>query len=187
MTFQDAMETLARERTESLVASLRRRFPKAPEAVVEEAVQDTLAEALTPGRQAWFVEGHAEGEEELFRRVYTASWRQVRGALRKVSHQRTSRLPTGFDTAGDDSDASAQAEAAELASWMGHRVDDAAEAFGRARQQTLRRALESFVARGHAVKPLAERYGLPRRYLAEASVWLRRKLTARAEGDDEPS
>ena len=95
--------------------------------------------------------------------------------------QRTERLATDHDLADGHARASEGAEAAALRSWLGHQVAEAADRFGRARQNTLHRALASLVQAGHEVKPLAERYGLPRRYLAQASVWVKRQLADRSD------
>lgn len=171
---------LATARRDALVASLQRRFPRTPAALVEEAVQEALTEAADPTRRGWFEEGlTAGGDDELFRRLYTASWRRLRGTLRTVSHQRTARMDTAFDAPDGGPEASAGAEEAELRAWVDGEVADAADQFGRRRAATLHRALRSLVRAGHAVKPLAERYALPRRYLAEASAWLRRRIEDR--------
>lgn len=182
--YDDAITAFAGEHADALARSLARRFPAMPADRVEECMQDVLLEACTPERNRWFVDGHAAGgDDELRRRLYTAGWRHIRGELRKVGTQRTARLDTDYDVADSAAHTDDRAEAGQLLSWVGHQVHEAAERFGRAREHTLRRALNSLVRSGDPVKPLAERHGLPRRYLAEASVWLRRRLTARA--DDE--
>lgn len=183
-TYLDAIATLAQHRLDGLVSRLARRFPAVPEAEVRECVQDVLVEAVDPDRQRWFVEGHAlGGAEELDRRVFTAGWRRVRGAVRKVSRQRTDRADTGFDAADPSADGAADVDAGQLAGWLRSRVNEAAGQFGNARHDTLHRALTSLVASGHAVKPLAERYALPRRYVAEAASWLKKRLRDRAQED----
>lgn len=180
--YDEALARVATEHAAPLGRWLGGRFPAVPADQVEECVQDVLLEACTPERNRWFVDGHQTGgEEELRRRLYTAGWRRVRGELRKVGTQRTSRLATDFDTPDGRVQAGEGAEAAALRSWLGHQLTEAADRFGRARQRTLQRALESLVQAGHEVKPLAERYGLPRRYLAQASVWLKRQLAARSD------
>lgn len=182
--YDDAITAFASVHTDTLARSLARRFPAMPADRIEECMQDVLLEACTPEQNRWFVEGHATGgDDELRRRLYTAGWRHIRGELRKVGSQRTGRLDTDYEVADGQAQTAERAEAGQLLSWVGHQVHEAAERFGRARQHTLQRALQSLVRSGHQVKPLAERHDLPRRYLAEASVWLRRRLTARA--DDE--
>lgn len=182
--YEQALERLIRERLPALTRAMVRRFPATPEAVIEEAMQDALLDACSLGRQAWFLQGWQDGgDDELYRRLYTAAWRRVRGEARRVGARRTERLDTGYDVVSLDSPADGAASADELAEWMDARVLTAAGRFGRAREQTLRVALLSLVRAGDAVKPLAERYALPRRYLAEASVWLRRRLEERARGE----
>jgi len=177
--YEDALAYIAGEKLPRLRTSLGHRFPKMAEAVVEEVLQDTLAEACDPARDRWFREGlETGGRSELERRIYTAGWRRLRGEHRRVSNKRSARMPTGYDAVGmDQADEGAQMR--ELGSFVGHRIDDAADQFGRARRTTLHRALKSLFRAGHPVKPLAERYSLPRRYLAEASSWLRKQIAGR--------
>jgi hypothetical protein len=165
-----------------LRASLARRFPGVPEALVEEAWQDALADAAADLDDGWFQQGFAHGgEEELSRCLYTSAWRHLRGAIRKVAHRRTARWDTGFEL-GDPYDPRRVASARAALDALRDGVDEAAQRFGRRREGTLRAALSSMLRAGEAVKPLADRYALPRRYLAEASQWLRQRLR---EGDDD--
>lgn len=183
--YQTALNDIVRDRREALRTSLKRRFPSTSDSIVDECFQDTLLEASDPKRWAWFQEGlDADGVPELERRIYVSAWRRIRGELRKVGHKRTGRLVTGFDAVdGAMPSPSDGAEAGQLEDWMASRVEEAAGRFGRARAETLQQALESLVRSGHKVKPLAVRYGLPRRYVAEASLWLRRRLESRARDE----
>ena len=183
--FRAALEGLIASRGARLVRSLGRRFPGVPAPRVEEAAQEVFADACDPERGAWFIEGfNAGGEDELYRRLFTAGWRQLRGDLRRVGERRTDRLVTGFERAGVVQTDPVERE--ELSAWMRSRVQEAARSFGRARHTTLVGALESLISGGRQVKTIAEDRRLPRRYLAEASVWLRRRLQQRASDEDAP-
>lgn len=179
VTYEQALERLARAARGPLQAALARRFQRTPAARLEEAVQEAFVDAWHAERRAWFMQGLADGGEEgLYRCLFTAAWRRARGDVRRVEHQRTEAWD---GEAGEVVEPPDPAEVGELAVWMQGEVGEAALQFGRARRSTLRRALESFVAHGHAVAPLARRYSLPRRYLAEASAHLRRALQRRSE------
>lgn len=182
--YDAALAVIARDRAPVLSRSIAKRFPGTSPDVVDECVQDALLDACTPERAGWFVEGfETGGADEIERRLYTAAWRRVRGEHRKVGTQRTARLDTGFDARDDGARTEERADTRALMSWLRGRVDEASERFGRTRQQTLRRALSSMVDKGHRVKPVAERYALPRRYLTEASVWLKRRLADEVDED----
>lgn len=182
--YERALETLFAGARHKLEASLARRFPRLPAVRLEEAVQEAFVDAWHAERRAWFVQGFGrDGAEGLYRCLFTAAWRRARGDVRRVEHQRTERwdgADPGAEQEGPEQGED-RAHLGELEAWMAEQVGDAAERFGRARRTTLRRALDSLVANGHAVAPLAKRYALPRRYVAEASVHLRRALERRAK------
>lgn len=180
--FSAALTKLHQRGNARLTRSLARRFPRVPLERIEEGVQDAFVDAWREDRQAWFLEGYTKGgDQELYRRVYSAAWRRVRGVVRRAEYKVTASMEsiTGFDATDPGQDATNGALERELACWMDVKVGEAAANFGRRSPSSLGAALEELISTGEPVKHVAERHRLPRRYLAEASVWLRRELEAR--------
>ncbi|MCB9680186.1 MAG: hypothetical protein H6733_01840 [Alphaproteobacteria bacterium] len=182
-TYCHALSALCAEAGPRLVARLSRRFPGTAPAQVEEAVQEAFFDACHPQRRAWFEEGWREGgTPELYRRLFTAGWRRTRARHRRVENGRTTAIEAmdGFDPTDPCQDPARQRLEAELDGWVETKVEEATRTFGRARKHALREALWDLVQAGDPVTCLARRHDLPRRYLAEASAWLRHEIEARA-------
>lgn len=158
-----------------LHAWLRKAFPKAGRALIEDAVNDAFVVALE--RPARFAQAYRQGRGlALLRRV---AWRQLRAYFRRKSSQ--------CELAGEEHIAHANAPAALspaalLSSYQEVTrtftlVDEAADQFGGKQAPALRAALHMRLA-GSTDTEAAKAHNVPREYVNRAKRWIGMHLCA---------
>lgn len=148
---------------------LRQCYPRADEALVEDAVADAFVHALE--RPEVFVRTMDDGGRgtlwPLFR---TIAWRNLRGHFRKKARRWES---PGIDDAAPQSAQTPQDIVAsrEIATRVLELIDVAAVRFGGSRPDALRTALHERLA-GGTDTDAARAHGVPREYVNRAKRWI---------------